>query len=635
MFLNRLIVKNYRSIKFLDLKFIKGKNVIIGRNNAGKSNIVKAIGLVLGEQNPAYSKYENVKETDFFSWKEENGNELIQKSANEIIIYCEIVKSEEEELNWDEIEGAYGSWMMREPLSFNYVHRDNFDAVIDEIFSINFNELKKFQKEYLNPKEIDTLKEKLRDVQSFDYIFRAWKEENVIKKDMRLLLKTKDNKWKLVEKPFIRTELLQSAIIPSFRDPSTQLRLSQWSWYGKLMKYLVGQHAESNEKLRKALEDLNSASNEIFRDIKSEIEQSSLDVAFPGAAIHFQLAEDIKPDLHKNVVIHIDDGFKSNLYDKGAGIQSATIIGLFSYYTKYVNTKTGALLCIEEPELYLHPHACRVVNSRLEDFVGDTNQVILTTHSPEFVKPTKGHLNIILVKKTNEGTKAINLNISEYKHLLLNNSYSEIFFADKVIICEGYDDYVLKFIGGKKLSEKNVSVIGVGGKDNISKFAKLTSRLGIETYILADFDYLLRDNQKERERFNANAHESVENLPLERIVKVDAGKLRSMVTKLRREIKEKYPELFYTAKKISDFDDEDIKEKIKNVLEELRRKGIWILDGEIEEYIRDKSVLSNKSKFNQNSIFKVSELVTNRYKGIDEIFEQAEFEKFINIVIGE
>jgi len=633
MFLSRLIVKNYRSIKFLDLEFVKGKNVIIGRNNAGKSNIIKAIGLVLGEQSPTYSKYENIKEIDFFSWREESGDEPIQKTADEIIIYCEIVKSDEEELNWDEIEGTYGSYMMRKPLTLDLVNNNNFDEAINTIFSINFSMLDK--KDYLNPKKIDTLKEKLRDVQTFGYIFKAWKDENGIKKDMRLLIKTEDNKWKLIEKPFIRTELLQSAIIPSFRDPSTQLRLNQWSWYGKLMKYLVVQRAESNEKLKKALKDLKSASNEIFRDIKSEIEQSSLDVAFPGAEIHFQLAEDTKHDIHKNVVIHIDDGFKSILYDKGAGIQSATIIGLFSYYTKHVNTKTGALLCIEEPELYLHPHACRVINNRLEDFVGDTNQVILTTHSPEFVKPSKGHLNIILVRKTNEGTKAINLNINEYKHLLLNNSYAEIFFADKVIICEGYDNYVLKFIAGKRLNEKNVSVIGVGGKDNISKFEKLTSKLNIETYILTDFDFLLRDNQEDRKEFNAKAHESVENLPLEEIVKGNAGKLRSMVTKLRKDIKEKHQELFYTAKKINEFDDKDMKKRIEDVLDNLRKNGIWILDGEIEDYIKDKSILSNNGKFDQDSIFKISELINSRNKDIKVIFEQAGFQNFINRVIGD
>ena len=83
-------------------------------------------------------------------------------------------------------------------------------------------------------------------------------------------------------------------------------------------------------------------------------------------------------------MLYVDDGFKSLLTDKGSGIQSAVIIGLFSYYTKYVNAVTSALLCIEEPELYLHPHARRLISDRLTDFIGEKNQVIITTHSADF-----------------------------------------------------------------------------------------------------------------------------------------------------------------------------------------------------------------------------------------------------------
>lgn len=90
--------------------------------------------------------------------------------------------------------------------------------------------------------------------------------------------------------------------------------------------------------------------------------------------------------MYKNTIIYVDDGFRSQLTEKGSGIQSATIIGLFNYYTKNINTVTSALLCIEEPEVYLHPHARRVISDRLDDFLdGQKNQVIITTHSSEFI----------------------------------------------------------------------------------------------------------------------------------------------------------------------------------------------------------------------------------------------------------
>lgn len=48
MKISRIYIENYRSIKKLD--FLPGNYcVLVGENNAGKSNILKAVNLVLGE----------------------------------------------------------------------------------------------------------------------------------------------------------------------------------------------------------------------------------------------------------------------------------------------------------------------------------------------------------------------------------------------------------------------------------------------------------------------------------------------------------------------------------------------------------------------------------------------------------
>jgi len=52
MYLPRLYIEKYRSIKKRDFKFEKGKNLIVGKNNSGKGNIIKAIDLILGKRSP-------------------------------------------------------------------------------------------------------------------------------------------------------------------------------------------------------------------------------------------------------------------------------------------------------------------------------------------------------------------------------------------------------------------------------------------------------------------------------------------------------------------------------------------------------------------------------------------------------
>lgn len=49
MYISKVKIKNYRSIKDLTINFNPGKNIIVCKNNSGKSNIIKAINIVLSE----------------------------------------------------------------------------------------------------------------------------------------------------------------------------------------------------------------------------------------------------------------------------------------------------------------------------------------------------------------------------------------------------------------------------------------------------------------------------------------------------------------------------------------------------------------------------------------------------------
>ena len=91
MYISRVIIKNYRSIKDLTLNFSSGKNVIVGKNNSGKSNIIKAINIVLGENSPTYVKSNNITENDFYSSNQEN--------ANKMMVFCELKKNDNEEID--------------------------------------------------------------------------------------------------------------------------------------------------------------------------------------------------------------------------------------------------------------------------------------------------------------------------------------------------------------------------------------------------------------------------------------------------------------------------------------------------------------------------------------------------------
>lgn len=66
--IKRLIIKNFRSIQNLDIE-LNEINAIIGPNSSGKSNILKAINLVLGQ---TYATIKSFSKEDFYNFDENN-----------------------------------------------------------------------------------------------------------------------------------------------------------------------------------------------------------------------------------------------------------------------------------------------------------------------------------------------------------------------------------------------------------------------------------------------------------------------------------------------------------------------------------------------------------------------------------
>jgi putative ATP-dependent endonuclease of OLD family len=636
MHLSRLYIENFRSIKNLNLRFSPGKNVIIGRNNAGKSNIIKAIDLVLGENSPDYYKYENITDEDFFT---NSGSK-----ANEIVIWCELTLEAGEKLDYPTLyQSAKGYQFygenIRSPFRFSEEYIPNYLGQYNDEFLM---ETKKQWVDFKNPKG-GLLEAQLAAQTIFAFGFTAVREVNKrIEKSLRLFYRENNQAaWILCVRAPFRTELLQSAFIPSFRDPQNQLRLNQWSWYGKLIRHLTGS-CEDDPEMQSAICELNKVSDGIFAKITDKVFESSIATIFPETKLHFQFNTENNNDLFKSCVLYVDDGYKTQLTAKGSGIQSAVTIGLFSYYTQEVNTKGSALLCIEEPELYLHPHARRVISNNLTAFAdGNKNQVILSTHSSEFINFPED-IQLILVRKNSCETYASSLKLKELQTFLLDNNQNEILFAEKIILCEGYDHYVVKLIAEQffpgQLDNRNVSILAVEGKDNFKNILKYFLSLGLKCYILSDFDFLLRDKSEERLMYGEDIkpHESVRELGTnyfsqEYIFSESGDIFLSKLDKLRNKIKQIHPQLFYKSANFSDFHEKPEEDWIRQILFELRGHGICVLDGQIEDLIRPEHDVHGK--LDRNELWKIKNKIES---GVlpSELFYPDIIVEFISHVLG-
>jgi hypothetical protein len=365
-------------------------------------------------------------------------------------------------------------------------------------------------------------------------------------------------------------------------------------------------------------------------------------VAFPDTSISFQFNPDTKIDIYKSALIYVNDGFNSLLQDKGSGIQSAVIIGLYNYYTNNIAHSSSSLLAVEEPEIYLHPQARRVISHRIDDFLqGNKNQVIITTHSTEFITSAHENLNIIVTKKQNQlGTKAKNTNFdsSKEKQILVKSQNAEMFFADKVILVEGGDKYIIESIakfygayvnvdlGENWINEQNISIIAVGGKTEFWKYVKKLNELEIPVFVLSDFDFFLRQLSEYFSwlGYKKDVHDELNGLRSKLQIN-NTGLAKNILNHIHifassiikeglkadeKTIRSSLKEPF-RLKRLIQFDS-DKQAHILEYLKRLRKINLFVMQNELEDYYTDYCNLSCKgiSGKEEKPIHIVSRLVS-------------------------
>ncbi|MBY6239243.1 AAA family ATPase [Vibrio harveyi] len=171
--------------------------------------------------------------------------------------------------------------------------------------------------------------------------------------------------------------------------------------------------------------------------------------------------------MRNDVEITIDDGTPTNLAYKGDGVKSLAALSLLKGRT----SKTGAsIIAIEEPESHLHPSAIHQLNEVIKS-LGDDNQVVLTTHNPLFVDRLDIKSNILV----DRGKAVPAKNTKAIRDVLGIKASDNLSNASYVLVVEGEDDSIALNALLPSLSDKlakaiksNLLVIQhIGGAGNL------------------------------------------------------------------------------------------------------------------------------------------------------------------------
>ncbi|MDD3793882.1 MAG: AAA family ATPase [Candidatus Gracilibacteria bacterium] len=425
----------------LDLNFTKGLNVLIGANDSGKTAILDAIKLVL--------------KTNSYEWIRVQDDDFYDKSFKFRI-----------ELTFRDLEINFSRFFI-EHLS---IEGEGTDAkeVLNLVYEVSRNKDRIFPSDVkagING-ELGVLSAEQRELLNVTYLkpLRDVKTEFIPKKGSRL------------------SNILDGDI--AFKDKQTHLLMNIFKDFNKsIEKYFEGFENDGTTSLP----------DQKGKELKNKIDN------FVGEFIDKDTLTEIgvsKGEL-KNILEKLELGLEGKI-NPGLGSLNRLFIASELLHLQRDNYDGLELGLIEEIEAHIHPQAQMKVIESLQKKVDEKGiQLILTTHSPNLVSKVKLENLIICNEFEKEGIKYpsafpmgkdyTKLNKDDYKFLeiFLDTTKSNLFFANGVILVEGWAEDILipsfakllKKLGiiEKDLTEAGVSVVNIGSTA-FNRFSKIFHR---------------------------------------------------------------------------------------------------------------------------------------------------------------
>lgn len=194
------------------------------------------------------------------------------------------------------------------------------------------------------------------------------------------------------------------------------------------------------------------------------------------------------------------------LVARGDGFRRITMMSYFEMLAEETKGDKNIIFGFEEPETFLHPEVQKQLFQKLKNMVGVGYQIFTTTHSPIIVSETDIH-SIIFIKKNNKEYKVTQRDEIKVREIIEDlgiKADDEIIKLHENIkllfLVEGKDD-VAAFKHISKLYKENgfikhefdelgVHIIPLGSKDNVQHWMNLDilKHLGREFYIVLDSD---------------------------------------------------------------------------------------------------------------------------------------------------
>ncbi|MCW3476264.1 ATP-dependent nuclease [Limobrevibacterium gyesilva] len=431
MRISRVIIRNWRSVKDADFE-PADMTILVGANNAGKTNILSAINFLMGDRWPMPG---NLLDSDFY----------LSDRRREI-----------------------------------FIQPDFEDAPYSRLV-------------------FDTSRER--------YVFQAY-----------------DRHGQAVRGGFDNDERarLAFAYVDASRSFDRQFGASRWSLFGQAVRFLHDDLLRSGSdrlpQLRALLDQAHSLlKTDLYTSFESALRGAFVDqLRTSRYDVQFQFRTIDETNLYRSLYpTLIERGAAKSPGEAGSGVRNLLVLALFHAFARAF--KGGAILGIEEPELFLHPHAQRSLMAQFEGLVADGNQLFISTHSAAFLDITRPERVVVVeccpddedevctqVRTTTAAAllaarKQLHpdkpMTVASMRAFLRNVRTAEMaepYFARLVIVAEGPSERealpLLCAHLGLRFDDEGVSIVAANGKTAIDTLIQVYRAHKIPTYVIFDND---------------------------------------------------------------------------------------------------------------------------------------------------
>lgn len=193
---------------------------------------------------------------------------------------------------------------------------------------------------------------------------------------------------------------------------------------------------EGEKAFKDALEEVAKIQAPVLKSISDKIRET-LKVFLPNVRdVRVTISEEARfRALRREYEIIVDDGTPTALERKGDGVQSLAALSLMRHSLERDSSGRQLLLAMEEPESHLHPTAIHQLKAVISE-IATQHQVIMTTHCPLFVDRTSIKSNILVHGKRAQPAQ----DVKQIRNILGVRAGDNLQNAELVLVVEGECD---------------------------------------------------------------------------------------------------------------------------------------------------------------------------------------------------